>query len=114
MIDRMGVRPLILTGAAGTGRGGGDRRGALARALFVAHAVTGAGVACLLAAGFAGVAATFADGDAAWAMGWVVGAQALAWIVGNPLIGVLADAGGWRLSYLVPGAAACWPWSPAC
>ena len=65
--------------------------------------MTGAGVACLLSAGFAGVAATFDDRDAAWAMGYVVGAQSLAWIVGNPLIGLLADAGGWRLAYVVPG-----------
>ncbi len=39
-------------------------------------------------------------------MGYVVGAQSLAWIVGNPLIGLLADAGGWRLAYLVPGTVA--------
>ena len=35
-------------------------------------------------------------------MGYVVGAQSLAWIVGNPIIGVLAEAGGWRLAYVVP------------
>jgi predicted MFS family arabinose efflux permease len=37
-------------------------------------------------------------------MGYVVGAQSIAWIVGNPIVGLLADAGSWRLSYLVPGA----------
>ena len=46
--------------------------------------MTGAGVACLLSAGFAGVAAYFGDEHAAWAVGWVVGAQSLAWIGGNP------------------------------
>jgi predicted MFS family arabinose efflux permease len=61
-------------------------------------------VACLLSAGFAGVASAFAEGEAAWAMGWVVGAQSLAWIVGNPIIGLLAESGSWRLSYVVPAA----------
>jgi predicted MFS family arabinose efflux permease len=36
----------------------------------------------------------------------VVGAQSLAWIVGNPTIGVLTDAASWRLAYTVPGVAA--------
>ena len=39
--------------------------------------------------------------EAPWAMGWVVGAQSLAWILGNPVIGVLAES-SWRLSYAVP------------
>ena len=107
LIDRVGVRPLILSGAGLALAGAGATAAAPSLGFFyAAHAVTGAGVACLLAAGFAGVAATFADHDTAWAMGWVVGAQSLAWIVGNPLIGLLADAGGWRLAYLVPGTVA--------
>ena len=103
----MGVRPLLLSGASLALAGAGATAAAPSLALFyAAHAVTGAGVACLLSAGFAGVAATFDDQDAAWAMGYVVGAQSLAWIVGNPLIGLLADAGGWRLAYVVPGTVA--------
>ena len=73
---------------------------------YAAHAVSGAGVACLLSAGFAGVAAYFPSHDAAWAMGYVVGAQSIAWIAGNPVVGLLAEAGSWRLAYLVPAAIA--------
>ncbi len=64
--------------------------------------VTGVGVACRLSAGFAGIASYFGEDQAAWAVGWVVGAQAIAWIAGNPLIGLLAESGSWRLGYLVP------------
>jgi len=103
LIDRIGVRPLIVRGA------GIAFAGAVLTALapslpffYAAHAVTGAGVACLLSAGFAGVASLFDDRDAQWAMGYVVGAQSVAWIVGNPIIGLLADSGSWRLSYAVP------------
>ncbi len=107
LIDRVGVRPLLVAGASLALAGAGATAAAPSLGLFyAAHAVTGAGVACLLSAGFAGVAATFSDEDGAWAMGYVVGAQSLAWIVGNPLIGLLADAGGWRLAYVVPGTVA--------
>jgi predicted MFS family arabinose efflux permease len=34
----------------------------------------------------------------------VVGAQSLAWIVGNPIVGTLADVGSWRLAYVVPAS----------
>jgi predicted MFS family arabinose efflux permease len=105
LIDRAGVRPLIVWGAALAVAGAGLTAAAPTLALFyAAHAVTGAGVACLLSAGFAGVAAFFAPEDAAWAMGYVVGAQSIAWIAGNPVIGLLAEAGSWRLAYLVPAA----------
>ena len=105
LIDRIGVRPLLLAGAVLALAGAGATAAAPSLALFfAAHALTGAGVACLLSAGFAGVAATLADEDRAWAMGYVVGYQSLAWIVGNPLIGLLADVGSWRLSYVVPAS----------
>ena len=103
LIDRIGVRPLIVRGA-GIALAGAAA-GAAAPSLgffYAAHAITGAGVACLLSAGFAGVASSFEPADAPWAMGYVVGAQSLAWIVGNPIVGLLAEAGSWRLSYLVP------------
>jgi predicted MFS family arabinose efflux permease len=107
LIDRAGVRPLIVWGAALAVAGAGLTAAAPSLALFyAAHAVTGAGVACLLSAGFAGVAAFFPRVDAAWAMGYVVGAQSIAWIAGNPVIGLLAEAGSWRLAYLVPAAIA--------
>lgn len=103
LIDRIGVRPLIVRGAGLALAGAAVTAAAPSLPFFyLAHAVTGAGVACLLSAGFAGVASAFDAADAPWAMGYVVGAQSIAWIVGNPIVGALAEAGSWRLSYAVP------------
>jgi predicted MFS family arabinose efflux permease len=107
LIDRLGVRPLIVGGASLALAG--LTATALAPSLlafYLAHAVVGLGVASLLSAGFAGVGAWFPDSEGPWAMGYVVGSQSIAWIVGTPLIGLLTDAGSWRLAYLVPGAVA--------
>jgi predicted MFS family arabinose efflux permease len=107
LIDRVGAGPLIAAGAALAMAGAGLAAAAPSLAAFYATQVlTGAGVACMLSAGFAGVAAFFPPSQMAWAMGWVVGAQSLAWIVGNPVIGVLAEHGSWRLGYAVPAAIA--------
>jgi predicted MFS family arabinose efflux permease len=54
--------------------------------------------------GFAGVGAWFPEGEMARPMGFVVGAQSVSWIIGNPAIGILTDAVSWRLAYAVPGA----------
>jgi predicted MFS family arabinose efflux permease len=108
LIDRVGVRPLIIAGALFALAGAALSAASPSLIPFYgAHVVTGAGVACLLSAGFAGVAAYFGDEHAAWAVGWVVGAQSLAWIAGNPVIGLLAESGSWRLAYAVPAAIAC-------
>ena len=64
--------------------------------------ITGTGVACLLSAGFAGVGAWFPEGEMARPMGFVVGAQSVSWIIGNPAIGILTDTVSWRLAYAVP------------
>ena len=107
LIDRIGVRPLILSGAALAFAGAGATAAAPSLPTFyAAHLLTGGGVACLLSAGFAGVAAYFSDEELGWAMGWVVGAQSISWIAGNPVIGLLADEGSWRLSYAVPATIA--------
>ena len=107
LIDRAGVRPLLLAGALFALGGAGLTAAAPSLLPFyAAHLVTGIGVACLLSAGFAGVPAYFGAEHAAWAVGWVVGAQSVAWIVGNPVIGLLAEGGSWRLAYLVPAAIA--------
>ena len=107
LIDRAGARPLILAGGALSAAGAGLTAASPSLpAFYAAHVVTGAGVACLLSAGFAGVATWFSERQMAWAVGWVVGAQSLAWIVGNPLVGLLAESGSWRLAYAVPGAMA--------
>ena len=106
LIDRRGVRPLVLWGGAlGVA---GSAAAAAAPSLpffFAAQLPLGAAVACLLSAGFAGVAAYFDHADAPWAMGYVVGAQSIAWIAGNPVIGVLEDSLSWRAGYVVPAVA---------
>ena len=77
------MRPLILSGAglamAGAAAAAPPRRCPSS----TPHLITGGGVACLLSAGFAGVAAYFPPDRAAWAMGYVVGAQSIAWIAGG-------------------------------
>lgn len=75
-------------------------------AFLLAHVVAGVAVACLLSAGFAGASAFFCGRDVAWALGLVVGAQSLAWILGNPIIGLLTEAISWRAAYAVPATAA--------
>jgi predicted MFS family arabinose efflux permease len=71
-------------------------------AVFVAaHVLVGVAVAVLQSAGFAGVA-IFDSGRRAWAMGYVAGANALAWILVNPLAGLLSDWLSWRAAHLAP------------
>jgi predicted MFS family arabinose efflux permease len=103
LIDRLGVRPLIIWGAVLALAGAVATAAAPSIVAFYAgNAIVGLGVAGMLSAGFAGVGAWFDERDAAWAMGYVVGSQSISWIVGNPVIGLLADAGSWRLAYVVP------------
>jgi predicted MFS family arabinose efflux permease len=105
LIDNLGVRPLLAWGAALGAQGAVLSAIAPNLALFlVAHVVTGIGVACLLSAGFAGVGAWFPEGEMARPMGFVVGAQSVSWIIGNPVIGILTEVVSWRLAYAVPGA----------
>jgi predicted MFS family arabinose efflux permease len=107
LIDRVGIRPLLVWGSSLALLGAAVTAAAPGLAVFyAAHAITGLGVACMLSAGFAGVAGYFGDRELGWAMGYVVGAQSLAWIVGNPITGVLTDAVSWRLAYAVPAAMA--------
>lgn len=103
LIDGFGVRPLIVWGSALALAGAVITAFAPSLPMFYAgHAVVGLGVAGLLSAGFAGVGAWFPERDAAWALGYVIGSQSLAWIVGNPIIGLLTEASSWRLAYAVP------------
>jgi predicted MFS family arabinose efflux permease len=75
-------------------------------ALFLAaHVPVGVAFALLLSAGFAGVAA-FPHERRSWAVGYVAGANALAWIVVNPIVGVLTDRISWRAAQVVPAALA--------
>ena len=74
-------------------------------AFLAAHVVVGAGFACLLSAGFAGVAA-FRGERRPRAMGHVAGANGLAWIVVNPVAGLLTDELSWRAAQAAPAAIA--------
>jgi predicted MFS family arabinose efflux permease len=107
LIDRIGVRPLLTWGAvlAITGHAITSAAGGLP-VFYAGHVFIGLGVACLLSGGFAGAGAWFHEEDAPWALGYIVGSQSIAWIVGNPIIGLLTDAYSWRLAYAVPGMAA--------
>lgn len=104
LIDRLGVRPLLAWGGVLGLLGAAASAAAPSVGIFLAaHLLTGAGVACLLSAGFAGVGAWFPEGGMARPMGFVVGGQSISWIVGNPIVGFLADTVSWRLAYAVPG-----------
>jgi predicted MFS family arabinose efflux permease len=70
-------------------------------AFLAAHVLVGFAFACLLSAGFAGVAA-FAPDRRAWAIGYVAGANALAWIAVNPIVGALTESISWRAAQAVP------------
>lgn len=72
---------------------------------FAAHVLVGLGFACLLSGGFAGVAA-FAHDERAWAIGYVAGANALAWILVNPVVGILTEWLSWRVAEAVPAVIA--------
>jgi predicted MFS family arabinose efflux permease len=100
--DVIGVRTLLVAGALVSAVGCAIVAGAPSLATFLAaHALVGVGFACLLSAGFAGVGA-FPPERRAWAIGYVAGANALAWIVVNPVVGSLTDAVSWRAAEAAP------------
>jgi predicted MFS family arabinose efflux permease len=102
-IHKRGARPVMLMG------GVLGALGALLSAISpdlaafgVGQAVTGIGICFLLSSGFAGAGEFFAPEARDWAIGWVVALQSLAWIVGVPIVGFLAEAFGWRYGFIVP------------
>ncbi len=77
---------------------------------LAAHVIVGAALALLLSAGFAGLGA-FVGEARAWAAGHVAAANALAWVVVNPVAAWLTAARSWRAAEAVPAVIA-WPrWS---
>ncbi|MGH3734060.1 MAG: MFS transporter [Micromonosporaceae bacterium] len=98
-----GVRPRRLVQAGSTVALGGCAAVAAAPGLpyfLVAHGVVGVAVACLLTAGFAGVAA-FGGYERARVIGYVTGANAFAWIVVNPSVGVVTEYVSWQAAQAV-------------
>jgi predicted MFS family arabinose efflux permease len=72
---------------------------------LAAHVLVGVAFACLVTGGFAGVAA-FEHDERAWAIGYVAGANALAWILVNPIVGALTEWVSWRVAEAVPATIA--------
>ncbi|MFY9264849.1 MAG: MFS transporter, partial [Solirubrobacterales bacterium] len=104
-IHRNGARQVMIAGGAFAA--GGALICALAPELVVlalGQAIVGIGICCLLSSGFAGAGEFFAPEARDWAVGWIVALQSLAWIVGVPLVGLLADHVGWRAAFAVPVA----------
>lgn len=104
-LHRRGARPVMLIG--GLLGALGAALSALAPSLIffgAAQAITGLGICFLLSAGFAGAGEFFAAGARDWAIGWVVALQSLAWIVGVPVVGVLAESLSWHYGFIVPAA----------
>jgi predicted MFS family arabinose efflux permease len=105
-IDGLGVRRLLRVGSALAILACAAVGLAPTLGLFlVAHVLVGLAFACLLSAGFSGVA-TFPRELRQWAMGYVVGANALAWIVVNPIDGTVTEWLSWRAAEVVPAAIA--------
>ena len=101
-VDTLGVSRLIVVGGAFAVASCAAIASAPTLATFLlAHVLVGIAVACLLSAGFAGTAA-FAPEHRAWAIGWVAGANALAWIVVAPAVGMVAARGSWRTAEAIP------------
>lgn len=67
------------------------------------QAVAGAGATIVGLAGTASVGDYFDEARRGVAMGWITTGYPIAWVVGLPLVGWLADGWGWRTSYLVAG-----------
>lgn len=105
-IDAVGVRRLLGLGAGLAIVACGAVAASPSVAVFlVSHVLVGLAFACLLSAGFAGVSG-FSPDRRAWAIGYVAGANALAWIVVNPIVGVVTDWLSWRVAEAVPAAIA--------
>jgi predicted MFS family arabinose efflux permease len=104
-IHRHGARPVMLVGGVLGALGAAISALAPTLLIFgVAQAITGLGICFLLSAGFAGAGEFFAAGARDWAIGWVVALQSLAWIVGVPLVGLLAEGFSWHYGFIVPAA----------
>ncbi|MGH2905541.1 MAG: MFS transporter [Solirubrobacterales bacterium] len=102
-IHRHGARPVMVIGGLLAAIGALISGIAPEFAVLAAgQLVVGVGICCLLASGFAGAGEFFAPETRDWAIGWVVALQSLAWIVGVPLVGLLADAFSWRAGFIVP------------
>lgn len=101
-IAQIGVRRLLLAGSVLTLLSCAAVAAAPNLLTFlVAHVLVGAAFACQLTAGFAGLSG-FSGDRRPWAIGYVTGANALAWVVVNPLAGAVTQWWSWRAAYAIP------------
>jgi DHA1 family inner membrane transport protein len=70
---------------------------------LILQALAGVGSAIVGLAGTASAGDYFDEPTRGVAMGWITTGYPIAWIIGLPLIGWIADGWGWRASYLVAG-----------
>ena len=105
-VQRLGVRAMVRRSAGLAVVASGVVAVSPTLPVFLAaHVLVGMAFAGLLTAGFAGLA-SFAGKQRRWALGYVAGANALAWVIANPLVGGLTDWASWRLAYAVPAGLA--------
>ena len=101
MSDRLGRRPIMLLGLLSIFAFGLASTVAPTFALLMAaQSIAGFGIASLLSSGYAVVADTFPPERRAWAVGIISIGQPMAWVIGLPLIGLVADTFGWRWSFI--------------
>ncbi len=101
MSDRIGRRPIMMLGLLSILSFGLASTVAPTFALLMAaQSIAGFGIAALLSSGYAVVADTFPPERRAWAVGIISVGQPMAWVVGLPLIGLVADSFGWRWSFV--------------
>lgn len=101
MSDRLGRKPIMMLGLLSILTFGLASTVAPTFALLMAaQSIAGFGIASLLSSGYAVVADTFPPERRAWAVGIISIGQPMAWVVGLPLIGLVADSFGWRWSFV--------------
>lgn len=101
MSDRFGRRPIMLLGLLSiTTFGLASSVAPTFGLLMLVQAIAGFGVASLLSSGYAMVGDVFPAERRAWAVGVISIGQPMAWMVGLPIIGIVADSFGWRWSFI--------------
>jgi MFS transporter, DHA1 family, inner membrane transport protein len=101
MSDRIGRKPVIMAGLVAMGTCGVLSAIAPVFGILLAvQVLAGVGIAALLSVGYAVVGDCFEGDRRAWAIGVISIGQPMAWVIGLPLIGLLADNFGWRWSFI--------------
>jgi MFS transporter, DHA1 family, inner membrane transport protein len=101
MSDRFGRRPIMLLGLLSiTAFGFGSSVAPSFGMLLAIQTIAGFGIASLMSTSFAVAGDAFPAHRRAWAVGILSIGQPLAWMIGMPLIGLVADTASWRWSFV--------------